>query len=656
MEGERKSCPKNKGQRRNKPYEFKSLTFKKCIFLTDDQFNKNQILEPKYTLFIKKIISANSVNDIDNAIINELNIIYEKLVNIYNPSVKIPYPIFIMIGRELEKSSSLFDNNDMFPIINFKPYSPTAIKYGNAIINKTGGQMVILDYIKGFFNSGSSTDTDIEKYNKSMINSYEFIGNVRIYIHIPFLTNECKFISNLSDLTDKFIFFDTIINSDFYLNITRTSTFNDDKFRKAMEKAKMNKKMIDLIIKIIKTNDQRKFSLYDDLNNLCFDGGCVSDVGDDFNSLLPSFTDDEDTNTKNARDKSPFMPNKCISKTNGYLCNVRFVEGNKDINEYVKENIMSEITENLINHQFISNLLDNNIDLDEETSKKINDLSPVNLVVSVINNFLKNFYSNDLNEDEKEKQMTEKEKKKIKLNHYSRDYSENIIKELAYLKKMNGIPEYVMSLYFFNITALVDKIAYMPFKTNFPTNENVLNFDDERQVNDVIYSLNRKYAMILFGNGLIPIYNLETKQIIYFFNRNLVVNPLGMYVKEDGLYISYENSQGNTQKENKLFIKLVEKCEYCNPPYSLILNDEGFIRIYGNGYYDATSLAFKNYIDDEIIYTKNFNLNSITGRRLGSSGLTMDNIDLFEKSLKDRQTNVNENYTFCQNTNSSCVR
>ena len=80
------------------------------------------------------------------------------------------------------------------------------------------------------------------------------------------------------------------------------------------------------------------------------------------------------------------------------------------------------------------------------------------------------------------------------MNHYSKVYSENIIKELAFLKKQIGIPEYVMSLYFYKEELNSDKIAYMPFGTTFPTDEYVINFGDTIQVNQIIYSFNKKYA------------------------------------------------------------------------------------------------------------------------------------------------------------------
>ena len=76
---------------------------------------------------------------------------------------------------------------------------------------------------------------------------------------MPFLKNNYKFIENLNDLTNSFYFFNTIINSNYYMNISRTSTFDDDKFRKEMTKNKMNKDIIEIIINFIKNNDKTKY-------------------------------------------------------------------------------------------------------------------------------------------------------------------------------------------------------------------------------------------------------------------------------------------------------------------------------------------------------------------------------------------------------------
>lgn len=631
--------------------KFKSLRFEKCIFMTDEQLNKTQIHKPKNTLFIEKKIYANSTDDVDNTINNIINDIHKKLIEIYNPNIKIPYPIFVLLGRELELDSNLFDVEIFEHEPKITPPQKT-IKYGNTEIPINNNKLVILDYLKGFFKSGLSNEIDEYKYKSSIINSYKFKGNIRIYLYVPFLTNTYKFIANLYDLTNSFYFFNTIINSSYYMNINRTSTFNDDKFRKEMIKNKMNKDMIETIINIIINNDRSKYILYDDLMNLCLDGGCVADVGDDFNTILPSYTDDDDTNNKNATDKSPFIPNKCLSKTNGFLCNVRFANKNTDIHEFIKKNAIKEIQENLSSYTKISNKIQTSKELSQEESEYLSRYkSPVDLVVSIINNFIKKYYSNNLKDTNKDN---------INLNHYSKIYSEKIIKELAYLKKMNGIPEFVMSLYFLKEELLNDKIGYMPFKKVFPTYENVFNFGDTLNVDEILYSFDKKYGMKLNNNGFVPIFKTDTKQIIYFLNKEIINNPKEMTIQENGLLISFENNQGNIIKRNYLYKipSLVDDCEFCKPPFSLIIKDDGYLCIYGNGYYDATSKKFKEFINEEINYINNYNngnnINNRNGRTLYQAN--MNDISSIQKSLNEKSIKVEEQYLYCSPNSIGCKK
>ena len=636
MEKEKTSCDQ---KRRSSAINFDSLRFKKCIFMTDEQFNKTKIYKPANSLFIEELIQVNSTIDVDNKIKAIIDNIHGELIKKYNPNVKIPHPVFVMLGRELEFASSLFD------VQTFEHMPPKimekSIKYGNTEIPINTNKIVILDYIKGFFKSGISNKEDDYKYNSSIINSYKFKGKVRIFLYVPFLKQNYTFIPNLNDLSTSFYFFNTIMNSDIIMNISRTSTFDADKARKSFEKANLNEQIIDNIINPVIENDKIKYSLYDDLINLCFDGGCVSNVGDDFNSLLPPFSTDDDTNNKNATDKSPFMPNKCLSKTNGFLCNVRFANKNKntDIHNFLKTNALKEIQENLSKYTFISEMVQNNQKLDDEYRDYLSRYtSPVNLIVSVVNKFIKKYYSENLNDDKDGD---------IKYNHYSKKYSENIIKELAYLKKMNGIPEIVMSLYFLKEKDeyFKDKIAYMPFENVFPTAETIFNFGDILMVDEILYSSNKKYGMKLNNNGLVPIFNIKTNQIIYFLNREVIKNPIDMTIQENGILISFTNELGNLIKRNYLYklSSLVDDCKFCKPPFSLIIKDDGYLCIYGNGFYDSTSKEFKDFINEEINFIN----------KLGNS-VDMNNISSLNTSLNEKSINVENNYIYCSPNSSGC--
>ena len=636
MEGEKNSCFQNK----KSPVSFPSLNFVKCVFLTNEQLNDKQVHKPKQSLYIEKTIKETEIETTINQTIDEVHL---KMREIYKKDVKIPFPIFILLGRQLDYHSNILENELFVPL---PLLSSSTITYGKAQIQKTSNQLAIIDYIKGFFNSGLANKEDEKKYNSSLINTYKFQGNIKLFIYIPYLTNKYKFISNFTDLSNSFFFFSTLINSNSYMNIDRTSTFNSAEFRRKLSKNGMDKQIIDFLIKIITSSDKKKYPLYDDLMNLCYDGGCVSNEGEDFDSLIPQYTNDDDTNNKNADEKSPFIPNKCLSKTNGFLCNIRFAENNKDIPEFIKENAMKDIQENLSAYTLITDKIQRKETLSKKESDYVSTYtSPINLIISVIKNFMKEHYSKNLNDDKKGD---------IKLNHYSKVYSENVIKELAYLTKLNGIPEFVMSLYRFKEEKRSDKIAYMPFGTTYPTKINIFNFGDIFEVDEVLYSFNKSYGMKLNSNGFVFIFDVKSGNILYFLNKIYIKNPLQMTIQENGILITYETNEGNITSKNYLnsLSSLVANCDDCSPPFSLIINDYGIIRIYGNGFYDATSKEFDDFINKE----KNSLSSQLSSSQISSSQISSSQIPMNINELSSITSSINtdvirkENYLYCSSS------
>jgi hypothetical protein len=111
-----------------------------------------------------------------------------------------------------------------------------------------------------------------------------------------------------------------------------------------------------------------------------------------------------------------------------------------------------------------------------------------------------------------------------------------------------------------------------------------------------------------------------------------------MEINEAGLFITYKNEKtGNESSENCLSkIKLIEK--NCEPIFSLVINDDGFINIYGNAYCSAISVEFKSFINDEMAYVKsikpplNYNDNNMTNL----------------ENILNKNKNTNVPYTYCK--------
>ena len=649
MNGEKTSCSQNKTQ----PINFSNLNFIKCVFLTNEQFNINKIHLPSQSLYLYEMIRANALSDIETKISQLIDGIYTKLnENNKGTPYKIPMPIFILLGKALEYEKSILESETFI----HTPVAANGYKMGTSTISTdTTGNIAILDYIKAFFSSGLETKQDKSKYDTSIINTYKFKGNVRIYLYVPYLTNKYKYITNFTDLITSSRFFYSLINTNYFLSFERTSNINEE-FIKGLRKANIDERVINNIINIFKEADKKKYTLYDDLVNLCFEGGCVSDVGEDLERLVPQYTDDEGKNTENAIKYSPFMPSKCLSKTNGYICNVRYSnEKNTDIHDFLKKYSMKELKGSLARYTEINYKIANKEDVSKNTSEIDKYKSPIDLIIAVVNKYIKDGYSDNLNDETKDikikkinaKGEEEEYTEKTILNHYSKEYSENMIKELSLLHKLHpGVPEVVLSLYLFDETKKSDKIIYMPWGRFLLSNNYVLNIGDRLPINKKLFSINNRFGLTVAKNGYIYVYDLTTKTVLYFLNKTVIKNTMGLIIETSGIAVVFIDSNKNEKSRVILQIPLVkmDNCEECKEPYNVIIdNDTGDLVIYGNSFYNSTSTEFQNLITTE-------------RRQLKSNQFNIDNLDEMIDSDKELLLKQQQDYLYCNSLNAGCIK
>ena len=626
MERDKNKCIQNNKQ----PINYSNLDFVRCVFFTDEQYNKNKIHIPQQSLIIENNLNIplddkenslnssnkNPLNIIENKINENINFIYEKLNKDKDSNAtpfKIPMPIFALIGRTIEYTNSIFEEEkiEVYP---------------------DNSSIAIIDFFKNFLSSETATAKDKDKYNNGIINKYNFNGNVKLYLYVPYLTKDYLYVSNFRDISNSILFFYSLINSDFFLNFKRT-THIDKEFISNLRKKGIDKKFIDYIITILSEADRDKYTLYDDLINLCYDGGCISDIGEDIESLIPQYTSDEAKNSENATKFSPFLPNKCLSKTNGYICNVQYaVENNRPRDILLKEEAMKDIREGLKKYTEIDYLIKNKQDIKQYRDEIDKYKSPVNLIYSIINKTIKDKYSDNANDDGK--------------NIYSKKYSENIIKELSILQKLHpGIPEVILSLYMYKDNLNTDKIAYMPWGRRLLSSKYLLYLDYEFNVNSILYSMNNKYALTFIPNGFIYVYEVSNNKILYFLNRNIIMNSVSMIISSYGISVSFLNNE-NIQKSKGIFdnnISFVNNCDICKSPFTIIIDDEtGNLIIYGNSFINSTGSALTELINNErqLIINKDIDINNLN-----------DLNDLNIGNIKPQ-----EKYLFCSELNSSCLK
>ena len=109
----------------------------------------------------------------------------------------------------------------------------------------------------------------------------------------------------------------------------------------------------------------------------------------------------------------------------------------------------------------------------------------------------------------------------------------------------------------------------------------------------------------------------------------------------DSISIKFIDDVSNAEKPQTVLdssIKLINKNDKLREPFNFYINDEGKIRVYANGFLDATDQSFIKYIDDKINEFNNFGrnpdyFNSIDKKNnINKSKLYQDNAIYIDKN------------------------
>lgn len=587
----------NKYPVRQEPIKFNNLKYIRCAFLTQEQYT-NEYHIPKNSL---NISFNTTMDNIENSIDINIQNVYNKLNEIRSPTpIKILKPIFVAFSRKIEHINN---------VLNDKSIRPIEIKKENDDISYC---LAINKYINSYLNKMKNNDL-INKYNSLPINKYDFKGNVKVIIFFPFITTDYKYITNFKDILNSSAYFINLLSDTEFNGIPETSSFDEEKFRKSFSKSGFSKKFVDKIINDIKLQDKTNYRYRDDLMVLCNEGGCLSESGgEDFNSLLPRISDNNGDNTNNALNASPFLPTKCLAQTNRYKCGILSPDNNnKTPQELIKDNdvmnyltdilqkyIINEecITENNKNKDFCNRYADKNPDLQQ---------TPVDIINNVISVFLrKEKYSSDFNNNKK--------------NHYSEIYSINIIKELMFINNIYpGIPEVVFPLYLY--TKNNEYTIEPPWGARLLTTDYIFNDGEEIPIGVRKYSSNNRYYIEMNSQG--QIYVSTNENIYYYLNIHPFKKPVSM-IFTNTITINFIEEETNYLRPRRVInMDLIMKDDKHRDPYSFYINDEGKIRVISNGFLDATSKEFNDFIDNKINEYKKYknNLNYYNSKSFDSN-------------------------------------
>jgi hypothetical protein len=560
----------NKYSVKKTPLTFKNLEHKRCIFFPDNYYKQKKHL-PSATL---SITIDSTLKKLEYDIEIEIKKVYDR-INTYAPA-KILNPIYVAFARKLEYSGSIFDNNSLKKI--------------NVEVPGKNKQLAIKEYISSFL---AEYPNYKDRYNSLPSNKYDFNNKITVIIYFPFITTDYKYITNFKDIISTSMFFVKVLLDASYSGLPDVNTFDENKQRKELEDTKQPQEVIDFLIKNLKENDDTNFRLKDDLMFLCNEGGCISEIGEDFNTLLPTLTKTDSDNTNVATNQSPFLPNKCLAQTIRYKCGVLAPDGNKSLNQIMtSEPIMKYLTESLskyiTNAECKSNPNANKRFCEEKSDKYANiQETPVDIINKAFSYELRNRFSSDYNKNEDN------------LNHYSIDYSINIIKELMFLRNTYpGIPEVIFPLY--KYIGVNNYTVNPPWGPYFITPYNMIDYNEVILVNKYKFSVNNKFYLRMNESGYITVNYVDTEQIYYYLSVVNIPSSLSMSFKDKIEIIYIDNVSDNHTAKTVTTINMIKKDDKHREPFNFYLNDEGKLRVFANGFIDATDKTFADYIDNKI--------------------------------------------------------
>ena len=621
------------------PLKFTKLKHIRCIFFTQESYN-SRLHIPKSSLTLE---FDSSISNLENDIDYYIKDVYDKMNAITGTNnIKVLSPIYIMFSRKLEYISSVFDDPSIKKIEIKKPDRTYSL--------------AISDLMNTYFNNYPNDELQ-KKYKSLPMNIYNFNNQrIKVVMYFPFMTSEYKYITNFTDIINSTRFLiNTLLESDFN-GLPDVNTFNEDKLRKNYQKMnelniKKNKNIltnaqIDFAINSLKRGDNYNFRFNDDLMYLCNEGGCLSESGgEDFNNLLPSLATTDSDNDNSAINMSPFLPTKCLAQTIRYKCGVINADDNNESipNLMKSEPIIDYLTSNLRKYKINEDCLL----LDKKTASKQDikycdgaadknpnmNQTPVDIINTALSFQLRTMYNSDFKEKDNE------DKKIDKYNHYSKDYSVNIIKELMLLRnKYPGIQEIVFPLYKF--IGQNDYLIEPPWGTLFLTNNHIIFYNENIPMHTRKYSFNNQYYLIMNSKGYITVKRESDDSIIYFLNLIQFSRPITMSFTET-ISITFKDDISGYEKPKTVLdssIKLINKNDKLREPFNFYINDEGKIRVYANGFLDATDQSFIKYIDDKINEFNNFGrnpdyFNSIDKKNnINKSKLYQDNAIYIDKN------------------------
>lgn len=415
------------------------IRFERCVNMTFKEYTeKEHINENMY--FVEFETTIDKIKSTIKSVFDNLTKTNSKLY-IVNGVKKIPAPAYVMIAKKIENDNS------------------------KNILNKITDKG-IKEELQG---------TSDKSVQETSLKKFTFSGNYKIILYIP----------NLMKNNDNYSYFPSL---EAFSNQNRWMELMVSKHSyhlRAINNIEINNKK--------NKNSIENNPLKNELNKICNNMGCVSDIGEDLEELIPIYSTEKDQMKSYAKSKAPYYPTKCLQTQNykDYM-----FDETKNVKKYIKKAI-----------DYINDKVDEEDDEDEddeededEAEEEDEEDEDRNIIT-----FSKNSFFQARNDVYKKK---------------GRKFNNIILKDLAKRKNVvyPGVPELTFLMY--RINEIDDEMKnyfhYMPWGNILLKQEYVLNEGDTLKMDYVMRpfkTFDGKYYMKFDNNGILSIFDNNNVRI-----------------------------------------------------------------------------------------------------------------------------------------------
>ena len=161
---------------------------------------------------------------------------------------------------------------------------------------------------------------ELSKKYENTLNKFEWRGKLDIYIYIPNLTKDAKYIPNIDSTRNTNTTMDKMTNiKSNNFQIMKVSDINENAIKFILKISNISQTPENIEkkgIELRKNANAKNYPFLNDMTNICHNWGCVSDEREALTSLFGQRTVNENTDDANNTHRSPYYPTKCLRPIN----------------------------------------------------------------------------------------------------------------------------------------------------------------------------------------------------------------------------------------------------------------------------------------------------------------------------------------------------